>query len=127
MKGARVHIGRVKFKDGGPIIYRMPPRQDNRVIKHMRASTARILDQRPQPDCYFLVTMRFDPEMPGNPEFEVTWCTEHDALPPSVLADIGASVLKSEAIVWKAHCRTMSALGYEFGVWNPDDEPEPAA
>lgn len=126
MKKARVHIGKVTFKDTGAVVHRMPPRHDNIVIQHMRAATARMMNQTPQPDCYFIVTIRFDRETPGLPEFEATWCTCSDAMPLPLLAETAGAVLKAEVVAWRAQCRTMDALGYQHDGWHPEDD-DPAA
>jgi hypothetical protein len=120
MNAARTRIGRVKFKQGGPNVRVLERRRDGIVLMHLRESLVTIMNLARPPDAHFLVTLRFEPETPGSPAFNMQCCSSHDGLPMAHLAEIGAAILKMEASSWRSEVRTLRSLGVEPEEWDPE-------
>ena len=88
--------------------------------QHMRAWVASALDADRPPDAYAAVAFWFDPQSPGQPEYNIGWRSRYDAAPLPVLCDMAARYLAVEPAAIRGTQRAIESLGYEPEGWEPD-------
>lgn len=120
VKPARTRIGRVTMKNGGAdvrVLHRIPM---GRVADHLHAWCGQILDYERPPDAYAAVALWFDPETPGRPRHQATYCTVHDAIPAPLLVRMAGPYLVAEHAAFTGATRAIEAVGSEIEDWTPD-------
>ncbi len=121
MNAARTRISRVRMKAGGADV-RVFHRDPQGVVGyHMREWLGASLNKERQPDAYCAVALWFDPETPGRPMYNATYCSSHDAIPSPLLVRISAAYLVAEQAMHGGEQRALEKMGYEVDDWKPDD------
>lgn len=122
MNAARVRISRVRMKNGGAdVTVLRRDAEKSVVVRHMRAWSDHVMSHERAPDAYAAVALWFDPEHPGRPAYNATWCTASDTMPAPLLARIAGAYLVTEVAVAHGVNQAIEAMGYEIEDWNPDD------
>lgn len=109
------------MKSGCDITILPRKRDANSVCAHLREWASNELNDPHAPDAYAAVTLRFEPETPGRPSYNVAFCSEHDAIPHALLTKLAAAIIEREGPVFVAECRIMERLGVETW-WDPPDD-----
>lgn len=121
MNAARVRIGRITMKAGGAVIHLLPKAPNDILTAHLRAWTVDVLGKSRPPDAYAAVAFWFDPETPGRPGFNVSFCTTCDAIPAPLLGRIAAEYIAQDSAAHLGMCRAVEAMGGEVEDWEPDN------
>lgn len=116
-----VRISRVRMKNGGADV-RVLHRDDQGPLgAHLRSYVGAVLSRERPPDAYAAVALWFDPETPGRPVYNATYCTTNDTIPAPLLVRMAAAFLVAEHAQNAGAQRAIEAMGYETEDWKPDD------
>lgn len=118
MNAARTRIGRIKLKAGGEVVMLNRPKAGE-VNQHMRESVAFRLDER-QWDAYVLFVIGADPETPGCPWANVSYCSSSDHFPIGALGEIAAAYLIRDLAAQRGASEALNRLGYADDGWEPE-------
>lgn len=112
----RVQIGRVVMKDSGLAVFSRPAAATP-LQEHLRDTLGNILSWDEAPDAYAVVTLNWNGDRPGRPDYFVTYYCGHDALPIAVVKELFGVYVKQSI-------ETSLATGFmkqELGLVTPEE------
>lgn len=118
---ASCRISRVRMKAGGADVRVFHRDSQGFVGSHMREWLTASLSRDRAPDAYAAVALWFDPETPGRPTYDATYCSTVDLIPSPLLVRMAASYLIAEQAIHSGEHRAIEKMGYEVDDWKPDD------
>lgn len=116
-------ISRVRMKAGGADVRVLHRDSQGLVGSHMREWLTASLSGDRAPDAYAAVALWFNPETPGRPTYDATYCSTADMLPAPLLVRMAASYLIAEQAIHGGEQRAIEKMGYGVDDWKPDDAP----